>query len=145
MPRSQPSLSKSRPSSFKSQPTDATPNKRKAPSNSPAISSQRLSAEDIDELVKNTIVYVLSQDHHKMPIKRTDITRHAMKLPGKMYNTIMKEVQKELNNVSRPTTEKSCLFTIGKKNKAYFILGPQEGDSVISQTPSRPKKTRPCQ
>jgi hypothetical protein len=65
-------------------------------------SSQRtkLSSQELNGLISDTVLYILSQDHTKYPIKRQDIVKNVLKTYGRHYKLIMDEAAHVLKEAS---------------------------------------------
>ncbi|XP_069668925.1 non-structural maintenance of chromosomes element 3 homolog isoform X2 [Periplaneta americana] len=57
------------------------------------------SQESTQDYVNDTVLYILSQDHNKYPIKRQDIVKYALKNNGKNFKHAMEEATNILKQV----------------------------------------------
>jgi hypothetical protein len=60
----------------------------------------KLSNQELNGLISDTVLYILSQDHTKYPIKRQDIVKNVLKTHGRHYNVIMVEAARTLKEVN---------------------------------------------
>lgn len=60
----------------------------------------KLSSQEQNALINDTVLYILSQDHTKYPIKRQDIVKNVLKTYGRHYKLIMDEAAHVLMEVS---------------------------------------------
>jgi hypothetical protein len=60
----------------------------------------KLSSKELNGLINDTVLYILSQDHTKHPIKRQDIVKNVLKTYGRHYGHIMDEAAHVLKEVS---------------------------------------------
>ncbi|PSN32474.1 Non-structural maintenance of chromosomes element 3 [Blattella germanica] len=56
-------------------------------------------SEVLREIINDTVVYILSQDHSKYTIKRQDIVKNCLRNYGKSFKSVMTEVQNLLRTV----------------------------------------------
>jgi hypothetical protein len=70
----------------------------------------KLSSQELNNLVSDTVLYILSQDHTKYPIKRLDIVKNVLKTYGRHYKLVMDEAVHVLKEVSL------CLLLPAKSN-----------------------------
>jgi hypothetical protein len=63
----------------------------------------QLSSQELNNVINDTVLYILSQDHTKYAIKQQDIVRNVFKTHGKKYKYIMNEVTRVLKEVK-------CIF-----------------------------------
>jgi hypothetical protein len=68
----------------------------------------QLSSRELDDLVNHTVLYILSQDHTKYPIKRQDIVKNVLESHGRQYKLIMSKAAQALKEVS-------CMFVLSFK------------------------------
>jgi hypothetical protein len=60
----------------------------------------KLSSQELNNLISDTVLYILSQDHTKYPVKRLDIVKNVLKTYGRHYKLIMDEAARVLKEVS---------------------------------------------
>jgi hypothetical protein len=59
----------------------------------------KLSRQELNNLIGDTVLYILSQDHTKYPVKRLDIVKNVLKTNGRHYKLIMDEAARVLKEV----------------------------------------------
>lgn len=59
----------------------------------------KLSSQERNDLINDTVLYILSQDHTKYPIKRHDIVKNVLKTYGRHYRHIMDEAAHVLKEI----------------------------------------------
>jgi hypothetical protein len=67
----------------------------------------QLSSQELNNLINDTVLYILSQDHTKYPIKRQDIVKNVLKNYGKNYKRVMDEAGRVLREVN-------CMFILAR-------------------------------
>jgi hypothetical protein len=60
----------------------------------------KLPCQELNNLISDTVLYVLSQDHTKYPVKRLDIVKNVLKTHGRHYKLVMDEAAHVLKEVS---------------------------------------------
>ncbi|PNF27536.1 hypothetical protein B7P43_G02878 [Cryptotermes secundus] len=59
----------------------------------------KLSSQEQSALISDIVLYILSQDHTKYPIKRQDIVKNVLKTHGRHYKHIMNEAAHVLTEI----------------------------------------------
>lgn len=77
------------------------------------------SGEDLQTLIIDTVVFIISQDHSKHPIKRQDIVKNCLKEYGKSFKMIMDEAKSIFKKVYGMDLVELELST---NNKQYMLI-----------------------